>query len=155
MVQTKIYDLIIVGGGPGGLTAGIYAQRAALNTVLIERAAPGGQVAMSDEVENWPGDIRISGGELSQRFAQHAESYGLAVKYEDVLAVEPGLAHHSVRLANGERLDAHAVIVSTGGSPRKLKIPGEDDYYGKGVSYCAVCDGFFFPQQNRCGSGRR
>lgn len=144
MPETEIYDLIIVGGGPGGLTAGIYAQRAALNTLLIERAAPGGQVAMSDEVENWPGEIRISGGELSQRFAQHAESYGLPVKYEEVTAVEPGLAHHSVHLANGERLAAHAVIISVGGSPRKLEIPGEDDYYGKGVSYCAVCDGFFF-----------
>ncbi len=144
MATNDINDLVIVGGGPGGLTAGIYAMRAALKTVLIEKVAAGGQMTLSDEVENWPGTERISGAELSQNFLQHAQSYGIEIKSEEVIAVEPGLEYHTVRLENGEVLKTYAVIIATGGSPRKLNIPGEDEYYGKGVSYCAVCDGFFF-----------
>jgi thioredoxin reductase (NADPH) len=139
-----IYDLVIIGGGPGGLTAGIYAMRAALKTVLVEMAAPGGQVNLSDSVENWPGDEHIGGAELSMKMYNHAQSYGLEVRSEEVTAVEPGLDVHTVRLTGGECLQAHAVILATGGSPRKLDIPGEKELYGKGVSYCAVCDGFFF-----------
>jgi thioredoxin reductase (NADPH) len=144
MAENEFYDLIIVGGGPGGLSAGIYAMRAALRTVLIESAAPGGQVVMSDEVENYPGFEHISGAELAQKFLQHAKAYGLEVLSQEVTAITPGLDRHSVTLADGRRLSAHAVIIGTGGSPRKLGVPGEDTYYGKGVSYCAVCDGFFF-----------
>ena len=144
MPENDIHDLIIVGGGPGGLSAGIYAMRAALNTVLVEMAVPGGQVAMSDEVENYPGFEQISGAELSMKMAQHAQGYGLEIVSQEVVSLEPGLDFHKVRFANGTQLRSHAVILATGGSPRKLNIPGEDDYYGKGVSYCAVCDGFFF-----------
>ncbi len=142
--DTEIYDLIIVGGGPGGLTAGLYAMRAALKTVLIEKGAPGGQMALSDEVENWPGTERITNAELSMKFAQHAQSYGLEILSQEVVAVNPGLDYHSVHLANETLLKAYAVIIGTGGNPRKLNIPGEKEYYGKGVSYCGVCDGFFF-----------
>ncbi len=144
MSPSDIYDLIIVGGGPGGLTAGIYAKRAALKTVLIEKGGLGGQMTMSDGVENWPGTERISGAELSMNFARHAESYGLEPLSQEVTVIEPGMDHHTVALANGERLKAYALVLSTGGSPRKLNIPGEDKNYGKGVSSCAVCDGFFF-----------
>jgi len=144
MSQSELYDLVIVGGGPGGLTAGIYAMRAALKTVLIEMALSGGQVAMSDSVENWPGFENITGAELAQKFADHAKSYGLETIAQEVTAVEPGLDHHRVKLADGNVLNTHAVILATGGSPRKLNVPGEDAYYGKGVSYCGVCDGFFF-----------
>ncbi len=144
MASDQLYDLIIVGGGPGGMSAGIYAMRAALNTVLVEKGAPGGQVNLSDEVENYPGFEHISGAELSMKFAAHARAYGIAEQSEEVTAIEPGLAHHTVKLASGAQLKAHAVIIATGGSPRKLDIPGEDELYGKGVSYCAVCDGFFF-----------
>jgi len=139
-----LYDVVIVGGGPGGLTAGIYAMRAALKTILIEKGAAGGQVAISDGVENYPGFEHITGYELSQKFLQHAQSYGMELVQEEVVAVEPGLDFHTVRLANGDLLKTHTVILATGGSPRKLDIPGEDEYYGKGVSYCGVCDGFFF-----------
>jgi len=139
-----VYDLIIVGGGPGGLTAGIYAMRAALKTILVEMGAPGGQVNLSDSVENWPGDEHIGGSELSLKMARHAQSYGLEIRSDEVVAVEPGLESHTVRLAGGEFLQAHAVILATGGNPRRLEVPGEKEYYGKGVSYCAVCDGFFF-----------
>jgi thioredoxin reductase (NADPH) len=144
MGSSDIYDLIIIGGGPGGLTAGIYAMRAALKTVLIERGAPGGQINNSDSVENWPGDEHVGGAELGMRFAQHAQSYGLEMIQREVSELEPGLDHHRVRLDDGTVLGAHAVILATGGSPRRLGIPGEDEFYGRGVSYCAVCDGFFF-----------
>lgn len=144
MSQDQFYDLIIIGGGPGGLSAGIYAMRAALKTVLIEKGVPGGQINLSDEVENYPGFEHISGAELSMKFAGHARAYGLEEINEEVTAIEPGLEHHTVRLAGGQVLRSHAVILATGGSPRKLQIPGESEYYGKGVSYCAVCDGFFF-----------
>jgi thioredoxin reductase (NADPH) len=138
------YDLVIIGGGPGGLSAGIYAMRAALKTVLIEKAAPGGQVNLSDEVENYPGFTHINGSELAMRFAEHARSYGLEEINDDVTAVEPGLEYHTVKLSGGREIHTHAVILATGGTPRKLDVPGEGDLYGKGVSYCAVCDGFFF-----------
>jgi thioredoxin reductase (NADPH) len=144
MSGVDLYDVVIVGGGPGGLSAGIYAMRAALKTILIEKGAAGGQVAISDGVENYPGFEHITGYELSQKFLQHAQSYGMEIVQEEVVAVEPGLDFHTVRLGNGDILRTHTVILATGGSPRKLDIPGEDEYYGKGVSYCGVCDGFFF-----------
>jgi thioredoxin reductase (NADPH) len=144
MSGADLYDVVIVGGGPGGLSAGIYAMRAALQTILIEKGAAGGQVAISDGVENYPGFEHITGYELSQKFLQHAQSYGMEIVQEEVMAVEPGLDFHTVRLGNGDILRTHTVILATGGSPRKLDIPGEVEYYGKGVSYCGVCDGFFF-----------
>jgi thioredoxin reductase (NADPH) len=144
MPGSEVYDVVIVGGGPGGLTAGIYAMRAGLKTILVEKGVAGGQVAMSDSVENYPGFEQISGYELSQKFLQHAQSYGMELIQEEVLAVEPGLEIHSVKLSNGDLLETHTVILAAGGSPQKLNIPGEDEYYGKGVSYCGVCDGFFF-----------
>jgi thioredoxin reductase (NADPH) len=147
MSEADLYDVVIVGGGPGGLSAGIYAMRAALKTILIEKGAAGGQVAMSDGVENYLGFEHITGYELSQKFLQHAQSYGMEIVQEEVVAVEPGLDFHTVRLANGDILKTHTVILATGGSPRKLDIPGEDEYYGKGVSYCGVCDGFFFREK--------
>lgn len=144
MPESTIHDLIIIGGGPGGYTAGLYAQRAALKTVLIEKGIPGGQLNNTDEVENWPGTEKISGSELALNFSRHAAAYGLEVLNREVIGVEPGLDHHNVTLDNGETLATHAIILATGGSPKKLGIPGEDQYYGRGVSYCAVCDGFFF-----------
>ncbi len=144
MSGNEVYDLIIIGGGPGGLTAGIYAMRAALKTVLIEVGLPGGQMNNSDSVENWPGDEHIGGADLAIKFSQHAQSYGLEVISREVVDLEPGLDFHTVKFANGDHLQTHAVILATGGNPRKLNIPGEEEQYGKGVSYCAVCDGFFF-----------
>jgi len=98
-------------------------------------------------VENYPGFEQISGMELSMKFAEHARSYGIEMISDEVEAIEPGLEHHEVRLAGGEVIRGYAVVLATGGSPRKLGIPGEDKYYGKGVSYCAVCDGFFFREK--------
>jgi len=144
MSENQMYDLIIIGGGPGGLSAGIYAQRASLKTVLIEKGAPGGQMNLTDEVENYPGFELLSGPELSMKMNQHAESLGLKMISDEVDTIAPGDASHTVKLASGKELSALAVIIATGGYPRKLGIPGEDEYYGKGVSFCATCDGFFF-----------
>ena len=144
MSESEMYDVIIIGGGPGGLSAGIYAMRAALKTILIEMGAPGGQVNNSDSVENWPGDEHIGGAELAMKFSLHAQSYGLEIRSDEVVGLEPGLDFHTVHFSDGSALRSHAIILATGGNPRKLGIPGEDDLYGKGVSYCAVCDGFFF-----------
>ncbi len=144
MTEEQILDLVIIGGGPGGLTAGIYAMRAALKTVLLEKGVPGGQINMSDVVENWPGNELISGPELSTNFSKHAESLGLEIVSREVTRIVPGRDHHVVHLDTGDTLHTHAIILGAGGSPRKLDIPGENEYFGRGVSYCAVCDGFFF-----------
>jgi thioredoxin reductase (NADPH) len=144
MSENEMYDVVIVGGGPGGLSAGIYAIRAALKTVLIEKGITGGQINLTESVENYPGYENITGFELSQKFLEHAKSYDLEIVQEEVALVEPGLKFHTVRLANGKIINTHAVILATGGSPRKLGVAGELEYYGKGVSYCATCDGFFF-----------
>ncbi|WP_240193605.1 NAD(P)/FAD-dependent oxidoreductase [Desulfobulbus alkaliphilus] len=144
MTASDLYDLVIIGGGPGGFTAGIYAKRAVLKAVLIEKGPVGGQMALTEVVENWPGTERIAGMELAENFLTHAQTYGLEVLSREVTAVEPGLEYHTVRLDDDRIIRTHAVIIATGGSPRKLNVPGEQEYYGKGVSYCAVCDGFFF-----------
>jgi thioredoxin reductase (NADPH) len=144
MANREYYDVIIIGGGPAGLSAAIYALRASLRTVLIEKAAPGGQITLSDEVENYPGFKSINGYDLSDKFLSHAKSYNLEILSQEAVVLEPGLDWHSVQLDGGEKLKSHTVILASGGSPRKLNIPGEDEFYGKGVSYCAVCDGFFF-----------
>ncbi|RLC18743.1 MAG: thioredoxin-disulfide reductase [Deltaproteobacteria bacterium] len=140
----NIYDTIIIGGGPGGLSAGIYAKRAAMNTALIEKGVPGGQIVNSDEVENYLGYEHIGGAELSMKFSQHAQAYDLDIISQEVSEIIPGANVHTVKLANGDAFKACSIIMAMGGNPRKLAIPGEDTNYGKGVSYCAVCDGFFF-----------
>jgi thioredoxin reductase (NADPH) len=144
MAKSEVYDVIIIGGGPAGLTAGMYAMRAALKTVLIERGVFGGQVAITKEVENYPGFIEIGGFELCEKFLQHAKSYNLEILEQEVIATEPGIPYHSVRLEGGRVLQAHAIILAAGGTAKKLNAPGELENFGKGVSYCATCDGFFF-----------
>ena len=144
MANREYYDVIIIGGGPAGLAAGIYALRASMRTVLVEKASAGGQVTLTDAVENYPGFKHINGYDLAEKFLEHAKSYHLEILSQEATALEPGLDWHTVRLDTKENLKSHTVILATGGLPRKLNIPGEDELYGKGVSYCAVCDGFFF-----------
>ncbi|TKB25272.1 thioredoxin-disulfide reductase [Desulfopila sp. IMCC35006] len=147
MSEEEMYDVIILGGGPAGLTAGIYAMRAALKTVLIEKGVPGGQVSITKDVENYPGFIEIGGFELCDKFLQHAKHYNLEIIDKEAVETEPGIKHHSVRLADGTVLHSHVVILAAGGTAQKLQIPGEEENFGKGVSYCATCDGFFFRNQ--------
>jgi len=143
-LDNEMYDLVIVGGGAAGLSAGIYAMRAALKTVLVEKGMPGGQIALTKDVENYPGIEEVGGFELCEKFLNHAKRYNLDIRENEVTRVEPGVDFHEVVLADGSRLNAHSVILAVGGSARKLGVPGEMEQYGKGVSYCATCDGFFF-----------
>ena len=143
-MDNEMYDLVIVGGGAAGLSAGIYAMRAAMKTVLVEKGMPGGQIALTKDVENYPGIEEVGGFELCEKFLNHAKRYNLDIRENEVTRVEPGVDFHEVVLADGSRLNAHSVILAVGGSARKLGVPGEMEQYGKGVSYCATCDGFFF-----------
>ncbi|MBF0451119.1 MAG: thioredoxin-disulfide reductase [Candidatus Magnetomorum sp.] len=139
------YDLIIIGGGPGGMTAGIYAMRATLKTMLIEKGAYGGQMTMTDMVENYPGFDSINGFDLSQKFFDHAKKFELETLQQEVVSVIPQADNgYMVTLSNGQTYTSHAVILACGGRSRKLSIPGETEFYGRGVSYCATCDGFFY-----------
>ena len=144
MAMHEIHEVIIVGGGPAGLAAGIYCQRGALKTVLFEKGPPGGQIAISKEVENYPGVEGITGFDLAEKMLRHARSFGLRIIEEEVVEVNAGRDLHSVRLANGDRHEASALILGVGGTVRKLGVPGEAEYLGRGVSYCGTCDGFFF-----------
>jgi len=144
MAIKETYEVIIVGGGPAGLAAGLYCKRAALNTVLFEKGLPGGQIAISKDVENYPGLEGITGFDLAEKMLHHARSFGLPVLQQEVAAINAGSDLHLVRLANGDLLQTVALILAVGGNVRKLGIPGEAEYLGSGVSYCATCDGFFF-----------
>ncbi len=141
----KDLDLIIVGGGPAGLTAYIYAARARLRTALVERLSPGGQVLVTDWVENYPGFPEgISGAELMEKFSAQARALGLKPVLDEAVGLRVEEDLRFVHLASGQILVAPAVIVATGASPKKLGVPGETELTGKGVSYCATCDGPFF-----------
>ncbi|HBO84487.1 MAG TPA: thioredoxin-disulfide reductase [Deltaproteobacteria bacterium] len=142
-----IYDLIIIGGGPAGLTAGIYAKRARLNTLLVEKGALGGQIAVTDVIENYPGFPSISGWELMERFEKHAAHFGLEIRQAEVFAIEEMVEYKLLKISDGD-LSARAVIVATGAKPKYIGVPGEKEFIGKGVSYCATCDGPFFKGQD-------
>ncbi|AEG34311.1 thioredoxin reductase [Thermus thermophilus SG0.5JP17-16] len=140
----ETYDVVIIGGGPAGLTAGIYAGRAQLKTVIVEKGLPGGQIAQTDEVENYPGFPEgISGPELASRMVQQAEKFGARIVMDEVLGLEKAEGGYLVR-GYERNYRARAVIVATGANPRRLGVPGEDKFYGRGVSTCATCDGFFY-----------
>jgi thioredoxin reductase (NADPH) len=140
-------DLIIIGAGPAGLTAGLYASRARLKTVLLEKLAPGGQILTTDFVENYPGFPEgLSGFELVDRMKRHAESFGLKIEGKEVVRLELTPEKKMV-FTDKEAMETKALILTTGASPRKLGIEGEGFLTGKGVSYCATCDGPFFRDQ--------
>lgn len=136
--------LIIIGSGPAGWTAGIYAGRARLSPLLITGSAPGGQMALTSEIENYPGFPQgLTGQELTQLMQQQAERFGTKVQMDEVTAVE--LSTHPFKIKTyGDEHEAQALVIATGTSPRKLGVPGEAELTGRGISYCATCDGFFY-----------
>jgi thioredoxin reductase (NADPH) len=138
-----MYDLIIVGGGPAGLTAGIYAVRSGLDTLVLDKSEISGQIALADIVENYPGFPSISGLELMEKYKSHAQEAGVKTKITDVLSVRSEGAKKIVTTDSGE-LESRAVIIATGANPKHLDVPGEEELISKGVSYCAICDGPFF-----------
>ena len=139
------YELIIIGGGPAGLTAGLYAARANMKAVLLEQKDVGGEILNTDLIEDYPGFASITGADLSQKMAEHALKFGLKIEtYKPVKEIRSEGDRKIVVLEDGTELSAYAVIVTVGGEPTKLGVPGEQQFHGRGVSYCAVCDGAFF-----------
>lgn len=138
-------DVAIIGGGPAGLTAALYSARALVNTVVFESGLPGGQIVTTDRLENYPGFPEgLSGPELGVLMHQQAEKFGAFFRtFEAVERIEPVGTDWRVTV-DGDEIMAHALIVATGAVPRKLGIPGEADYTGRGVSWCATCDGALF-----------
>jgi len=142
------YDVIIVGGGPAGLAAGLYTARMDLKAVLLDRGPLGGQLLNTELVEDYPGFESILGAELAVKMGEHARKFGLEVRdFEPVKEIDTDGETRVVRLESGEELRTRAVIMAAGGLPRYLEVPGEKEYWGRGVSYCAVCDGAFFKGQ--------
>src|SRR6185503_4803927 len=144
-VTNKRYDVIIVGGGPAGLCAAMYAGRGMLGTLLIERGAHGGELLNTELVEDYPGFESILGRELASKMSEHAKKFGsefLTDTVESVKRLPDG--EFEVKTEMGKTFIAPSVIVTAGGTPSKLGVNGEKEYAGKGVSYCAVCDGAFF-----------
>lgn len=140
-----MYDVIIIGGGPAGLTAGLYASRSRLKSLLIEKGFTGGQVMTTEWIENYPGfDDGISGAELSQKMEKQATKFGLEITQGSVIKISSDDKVKKVVLDNESQYEAKTIILATGSNPRLLRIEGEDKYRGRGVSYCATCDGAFF-----------
>ncbi len=139
------YDMIIIGGGPAGLTAGLYAGRARFKTLLLEKLITGGQVMTTDQIDNYPGFPEgITGYELSQRMRDQAERFGIEIRNAEVTALKPGNPHHTVVLEGGEEVVGRTIIIASGAKPRRAGFPGEAEFTGRGVGYCATCDGALY-----------
>jgi thioredoxin reductase (NADPH) len=148
MMAKADYQLIILGGGPAGLTAGLYAARDRLKTLLVEKGALGGQVLVTDWIDNYPGFPEgLSGFDLVEKMAKQAARFELETKYAQVTGLELSENIKKLVLDNGETLTCQSLIICTGARPNKLGVPGEDELTGKGVSYCATCDGPFYKDQ--------
>ena len=144
--QRQYYDLVIVGGGPAALTAGIYAAREGVNTLIVERSGIGGQASITQEIENYPGfPESVSGGELSDRIRAQAERFDVEIlAAQEVTSLAPDGRHLAIKVQSGEEYCAPAVILATGATYRRLGVPGEEDFIGAGVHFCATCDGPFY-----------
>ncbi|WP_163579050.1 thioredoxin-disulfide reductase [Gracilibacillus saliphilus] len=146
MTGERIYDVIIAGAGPAGMTAAVYTSRANLDTLMLERGIPGGQMANTEDVENYPGYDHILGPDLSNKMFDHAKKFGAEYAYGDIKEVIDHGDYKTV-VAGSKEYKTKAVIITTGAQYKKLGIPGEEELGGRGVSYCAVCDGAFFKEK--------
>ncbi|MDY0405122.1 thioredoxin-disulfide reductase [Virgibacillus sp. 179-BFC.A HS] len=147
MSEETIYDVIIAGAGPAGMTAAIYASRANMKTLMIERGIPGGQMANTEDVENFPGFESILGPDLSNKMMEHAKKFGAEYAYGDIKEVVDHGDYKTV-VTGKKEYQTRTLIIATGAEHKKLGIPGEDELSGRGVSYCAVCDGAFFKNKD-------
>ncbi len=143
MSDQKVYDVIIAGVSPAGMTAAVYTSRANMSTLMLERGIPGGQMANTEEIENYPGFSSILGPDLSTKMFEHAQSFGAEYAYGEIKEIRDEEPYKRVIAGDKEYL-AKSVIVATGAEHRLLGVPGEKELSGRGVSYCAVCDGAFF-----------
>ncbi len=143
-MSASYHDLVIIGGGPAGITAGLYAARSRIDAVLLEKLALGGQVLTTEWVENYPGFPEgIKGSDLIRRMKQQAEKFGLPIKRDEILSVDFNRKEKVLTSGQGT-IKCKSVVIATGAQARKLGVPGEASFTGKGVSYCATCDGAFF-----------
>lgn len=140
----NIYDLVCIGAGPAGLTAGIYAARAGLKVLVLDQGAPGGKLLNTDEIENWPGTVSAKGRDLAKQMEDHAQNCGAIIKWSVVESIL--FANEAIKVVKtmDEKLYCKSILIATGCKERHLNIPGELELAGMGVSYCAVCDGAFF-----------
>ena len=147
-------DIAIIGAGPAGMTASVYARRAGYSVTVFELGMPGGQLSTTDKIENFPGYPEgLPGAELGMKFYEHAQAFGAEFVFEQVVRVEADDALKKVVTNNGteeKEYEARAIIIATGAHPRTLGVPGEDTFRGHGVSYCGTCDGFFFRGKDVC-----
>ncbi len=142
--MSKIHNLIIIGAGPAGLTAAIYAGRANLSPIVIEGSQPGGQLMGTSEIENWPGNISIFGPKLMMNMREHAQAYGAEIVGGEVVRVDFSSQPFQIWTSKEKQFQARAVIIATGATPKKLGCAGEQQQWGRGVSSCAVCDAAFY-----------
>jgi thioredoxin reductase (NADPH) len=142
-MEEKIYDVVIIGAGPAGMTAAVYTSRANLSTLMIERGVPGGQMANTEEIENYPGYDSILGPDLSNKMFEHAKKFGAEYAYGDIKEIIDGREYKTI-IAGKKEYKTRSIIISTGAEYKKVGAPGEQELGGRGVSYCAVCDGAFF-----------
>jgi len=146
-MENNIHKLIIIGSGPAGLTAAIYASRANIKPVIIDGNEPGGQLMFTSYVENWPGEKSILGPQLMNNMREHAKHFGTEFIAGVVTDVDFSQKPFSITVNDKKQLQAHSIIIATGATPKRLNVPGEDTYWGKGVTTCAVCDGAFYPDK--------
>ena len=147
MSADQKYDVIIVGAGPAGLAAGLYAGRMELKALALEMKAPGGELLNTLDIEDYPGFEHITGQELSDKMEAHARKFGLEIEYDSVKEIYKDGDDVVVTTELDKEYRVPAVIVTSGGAPKKLGVPGEEEYAGRGVSYCAICDGAFFKEK--------
>ena len=144
MTNNHVYDMVIIGGGPGGYTAALYAVRAGLDTVLLEKFSAGGQMALTDQIDNYPGfENGIDGFTLAEKMKQGAERFGAQTKYAEVKSVDLNANPKVIETSEGT-FYGRTVVFSTGANPRELGLPEEKELVGRGVAYCASCDGMFY-----------
>jgi thioredoxin-disulfide reductase len=143
-----MYDLIIIGGGPAGITAGIYAARQKLSTILVTKNFGGQLSNKAVAVENYPGFEKISGLELIQRFKSHLKKQEIEIKIDEVAKIEKKTGSFVIITKDKQKIESRAVIIASGGDPRLLEVPGEKEFVGRGVSYCVLCDGPFFKKKS-------
>lgn len=146
MTAEQIYDVIIAGAGPAGMTAAVYASRANLNTLMIERGIPGGQMADTEDVENYPGFDHIFGADLSNKMFEHAKKFDAEYAYGDIKDVEDH-GNYKLVITGNKEYKTRSLIITAGAQFKKIGIKGEEELTGRGVSYCAVCDGAFFKER--------
>ena len=143
-MEQKLYDVAIIGGGPGGYTAGLYCARSGFSVVVLEKLSPGGQMATTGQVDNYPGfEGGVDGFELGEKMQRGAERFGVETRFAEVTGVELAAVPKVIQTSEGE-VRARAVVLATGASPREMGLPGEQELRGRGVSYCATCDGMFY-----------